>query len=109
MPDGGTGNKIGCGLAFASSTAIFVVFLAGNIRTHSAVDRFARNVAEKRVAGMVDRHLHGLCRRLHWAPGAPKRPPRIASLNKGALERRTYKGGAFPPGNIRRRRYPRGA
>jgi uncharacterized protein with FMN-binding domain len=66
MPDGSSGKKIGFGLFSASSTAIFAVFLAGNLRTQSAVDRFARQVAEKRVAGMVHRRVRSVEEGLHW-------------------------------------------
>ena len=40
-------NKLGGALAWAGSVAIFAVFLAGNFRTQSAVDRFARTVAHQ--------------------------------------------------------------
>ena len=73
MPEGGSGNKIGCGLAFASSCAIFAVFLAGNLRTRLAVNHFAREVAEKRVAGMVERRVRSVQEGLNWRPaGVPK-------------------------------------
>lgn len=96
MAEGGIGNKIGCGLATASSAAIFAVFLAGNLRTESAVDRFARNVAEKRVAGVVRRRVRSVQEGLNWTPGTPK-----ASAAPGTAEPKehwkdgTYKGWGF--------------
>ena len=102
MPEGGIGNKIGCGLACASSTAIFAVFLAGNLRTQSAVDRFARNVAEKRVAGMVDRRVRSVQEGLHWASGKPRASaPHSTAEPKEHWKDGTYKGWGFSRhGNI---------
>jgi len=91
MAEGGIGNKIGCGLAFASSTAIFAVFLTGNFRTQSAVARFARNVAEKRVAGMVDRRVRSVQEGLHWAPGSPK----ASALSSIAEPKERWKDGTY--------------
>jgi uncharacterized protein with FMN-binding domain len=91
MPEGASGNKIGCGLACASSVAIFAVFLAGNLRTQSAVDRFARTVAEKRVAGMVHRRVLSVQEGLHWAPDAPN-----ASTARSLAEpKEHWKDGAY--------------
>jgi uncharacterized protein with FMN-binding domain len=66
MPEGGSGKKLGCGLVSASSAAVFAVFLAGNLKTQSAVDQFARHVAEKRIAGMVHRRVRSVEEGLHW-------------------------------------------
>jgi uncharacterized protein with FMN-binding domain len=96
MAEGGIGNKIGSGLACASSAAIFAVFLAGNLRTESAVDHFARNVAEKRVAGVVRRRVRSVQEGLNWASGAPKAAaqPRTAEPHEHWKDG-TYKGWGF--------------
>ena len=103
MPEGGSGKKIGCGLVSASSAAIFAVFLAGNLRTQSAVDRFAHQVAEKRVAGMVHRRVRSVEEGLHWeSSGTPA--PAIApgtALPKENWKDGTYTGWGFSRlGNI---------
>jgi uncharacterized protein with FMN-binding domain len=96
MPEGGNGNKIGCGLAFGSSTAIFAVFLAGNLRTESAVDRFARDVAEQRVAHMASRRVRSVQEGLNWASGAPKASaPPSAAEPKEHWKDGTYTGWGF--------------
>jgi uncharacterized protein with FMN-binding domain len=104
MPEGGSGKKLGCGLVSASSAAVFAVFLAGNLRTQSEVRRFAREVAEKRVAGMVHRRVRSVEEGLHWqtsgatpaaTPGAELTAPR-EHWKDG-----TYTGWGFSPhGNI---------
>lgn len=60
MPEGNSGKKIGGGLITASSAAVFAAFLAGNLRTQSAADRFAREFAEQRTAGMVHRRIRSV-------------------------------------------------
>ena len=106
MTEGGSGNKIGCGLAAAGSAAVFAVFLAGNVRTQSAVRQFARDVAERRVAGMVHRRVHSVQEGLHWqnsdAPAAPS-PARSGAqaTPKERLKDGMYTGWGFSPhGNI---------
>jgi uncharacterized protein with FMN-binding domain len=108
MPEGGSGKKLGCGLVSASGAAVFAVFLAGNLRTQSAVDRFAHEVAERRVAGMVHRRVRSVDEGLHWnssdsagqiAPAPINRAP--AANPKQHWKDGTYKGWGFSRhGNI---------
>src|SRR5579883_1155356 len=107
MPEGGSGKKVGGGLLTASSAAVFAVFLAGNIRTQSAVDRFAHDVAERRVAGMVHRRVRSVDEGLHWDEKVGSAPPKL-SRNTGSVAQPkehwrdgTYKGWGFSRhGNI---------
>ena len=107
MPEGGSGKKLGCGLVSASSAAVFAVFLAGNLKTQSAVDRFARHVAEKRVAGMVHRRVRSVDEGLHWersVGGAGPVQPRVPGATATPKEHwkdGTYTGWGFSRhGNI---------
>jgi uncharacterized protein with FMN-binding domain len=103
MPEGASGKKIGCGLVSASSAAIFAVFLAGNLRTQSAVRHFAREVAERRVAGMVHRRVRSVEEGLHWESSgttAPRVTPGTA-VPKEHWRDGTFTGWGFSPhGNI---------
>src|SRR5579872_6553963 len=106
MPEGASGKKIGAGLASASSAAVFAVFLAGNLRTQSAVRQFAREVAEKRVAGMVHRRVRSVDEGLHWrnsdVPGTPSPTQSGAPATpKERWKDGMYSGWGFSPhGNI---------
>ncbi len=88
----------------ASSAAVFAIFLAGNLRTQSEVRRFAREVAEKRVAGMVHRRVRSVEEGLHWqssatAPGLRQDP--TPATPKEHWKDGTYTGWGFSPhGNI---------
>lgn len=102
MPDGGSGRKIGCGLASAGSAAVFAVFLAGNLRTQSAVRQFAREMAEKRVAGMVQRRVRSVEEGLHWQnSGVPVAPSPTGSVAPATPKEHwkdgTYTGWGFSP------------
>jgi uncharacterized protein with FMN-binding domain len=106
MPEGGSGNKIGCGLAAASSAAVFAVFLAGNVRTQSAVRQFAREVAERRVAGMVHRRVRSVQEGLHWQSSGVPASPSPARSGAPAAPKEHWKDGMYtgwgfsPHGNI---------
>src|SRR5579872_6898254 len=95
MPEGASGKKIGAGLASASSAAVFAVFLAGNLRTQSAVRHFAHDVAEKRVAGMVHRRVRSVEEGLHWqSSGVPAAPPPTRS-GAPATPKEHWKDGTY--------------
>src|SRR5215472_5037520 len=82
---------------------MFAVFLAGNLRTQSAVDRFARNVAERRIAGMLDRRVRSVQEGLNWHPSrAPTRSVRPNTVApKEHWKDGTYTGWGFSRhGNI---------
>ena len=105
MPEGISGKKIGFGLASASGAAVFAVFLAGNVRTQSAVRQFAHEVAERRVAGMVHRRVRSVEEGLHWqGSGVP--PPSPARSGEPATPKEHWKDGMYtgwgfsPHGNI---------
>ena len=106
MPEGGSGNKIGCGLAAASSAAVFAVFLAGNVRTQSAVRQFAREVAERRVAGMVHRRVRSVQEGLHWQSSGVPASPSPSLSGAPATPKEQWKDGMYtgwgfsPHGNI---------
>ena len=106
MPEGGSGNKIGCGLAAASSAAVFAVFLAGNVRTQSAVRQFAREVGERRVAGMVHRRVRSVQEGLHWESSGVPASPSPARSGAPATPKEHWKDGMYtgwgfsPHGNI---------
>jgi uncharacterized protein with FMN-binding domain len=107
MPEGSSGKKVGCGLISAGSAAVFAVFLAGNMRTQSEVRRYARDVAEKRVAGMVHRRVRSVEEGLHWqSSGAAAPPSRLPAGAAPATPKEHWKDGTYtgwgfsPHGNI---------
>ena len=55
----------------ACAAAIFAVYVAGYQRTRTAASQFAREVAERRVAGMGDRRVRSVQEGLRW--GAEER------------------------------------
>jgi uncharacterized protein with FMN-binding domain len=108
MPEG-TGKRIGSGLVWASATAVLAVYIAGYQRTRSAADRFAHQVAERRVAGVASRRVRSVEEGLRWhdSPAAPATPapslPADAAVSKPAVAWKdgTYTGWGFSPhGNI---------
>lgn len=52
MAEGNSGRRIAGSLVTASSAAVLAVYMAGYVRTRSAADHFARNVADRRVAAL---------------------------------------------------------
>lgn len=100
MAEGASGKKIGCGLISASSAAIFAVILAGNLRTRSAVQQYAREVAEKRVAGMVHRRVRSVDEGINWkSDGVPTVtvPPAAPAPPKEHWKDGIYTGWGFSP------------
>jgi len=56
MPQGGH-NRISGGLVTASGAAVLAVYLTGYIRTQNGANRFASQVAERRVAAVASRRV----------------------------------------------------
>jgi uncharacterized protein with FMN-binding domain len=53
MTQGGSNKKAANGLVSASCAAVLAVYVAGYVRTQSAANRFAAQIAERRVAAPV--------------------------------------------------------
>lgn len=90
----------------ACAAAIFTVYLSGYVRTRTAANRFAEEVAKHRVAGMARRRVRSVQEGLRWTrsqpapPGSPdaQSPP---AQPKEAWRDGTYTGWGFSPhGNI---------
>jgi uncharacterized protein with FMN-binding domain len=64
MP-GGSNRKIANSLVTASGAAVLAVYIAGYVRTESAANRFATQVAERRLADMAPRRVASVADGLH--------------------------------------------
>ena len=104
-------GKVSTGLLSASSAAVFAVYMAGYLRTESEADRFARQVAHRRVAGVAARRVHSVTEGLRWkSDGADQPADTSTDLNAGAAvpinawKDGTYTGWGFSRhGNIEAR------
>jgi uncharacterized protein with FMN-binding domain len=110
MAQGGSNRKISGSLVTASGAAVMAVYLAGYIRTETAAARFARQVAESRVAGVASRRVasvrDGLAAKTTAIPegvlSAPDHPGgETPAAIRHAWKDGTYTGWGFSPhGNI---------
>jgi len=57
MPQNPSTRKISSTLVTQSAAAVLAVYIAGYARTNGAADRFAHQVAERRVAGVASRRV----------------------------------------------------
>jgi uncharacterized protein with FMN-binding domain len=89
MADGGSG-RISTGLAMASGAAVMAVYVAGYLRTQSAADRFAKEVAHRRIASVAPRRVKSVSEGLHWKEEA------VAPSTAAPIERAPT---AVPPGH----------
>lgn len=64
-------KRVGGGLVSACAAGIFAVYLAGYQRTRTAASQFAREVAERRVAGMANRRVRSVQEGLRWTASEP--------------------------------------
>ena len=97
-------KRVGGGLVSACAAAIFAVYLTGYQRTRTAANQFAREVAERRVAGMAHRRVRSVQEGLRWttsgpAQVAPVHPEDSNTLPapKEAWRDGTYSGWGFSP------------
>ena len=97
-------KKVGGGLVSACAAAIFAVYLTGYERTRTAANHFAREVAERRVAGMAHRRVRSVEEGLRWtmselAQLAPVHPEGSSTLAapKEAWRDGTYSAWGFSP------------
>jgi uncharacterized protein with FMN-binding domain len=96
MADGGS-RRISTGLVTASSAAVMAVYMAGYLQTQTAADRFAREVAHRRIASVAPRRVKSVREGLNWnetaAPASTAAP--IESAPISAQPRRSWKDGVF--------------
>jgi uncharacterized protein with FMN-binding domain len=96
-------KRVGGGLVSACAAAVLAVYLTGYQRTESAARRFAREVAERRVAGMAHRRVRSVDEGIRWkseaSPAAPAAGP--AAAPKEVWRDGSYSAWGFSPhGNI---------
>ena len=97
-------KRVGGGLVSACAAAIFAVYLTGYGRTRTAANHFAREVAERRVAGMARRRVRSVEEGLRWTTSehaqlAPVHPEGSGTLSapKEAWRNGTYSAWGFSP------------
>lgn len=70
----------------ACAAAIFAVYLTGYERTRTAASQFAREVAERRVAGMARRRVQSVQEGLRWTRSEPAQAaPPVQAEGSGTL------------------------
>jgi len=107
MADGGS-RRISTGLAAASSAAVLAVYVSGYLQTQSAVDRFAKEVAGRRIASVAPRRVRSVNEGLNWNEGtaaastmAPIEGARISAQPGNSWKDGTFSGWGFSRhGNI---------
>jgi uncharacterized protein with FMN-binding domain len=105
----GSNTKVANGLVSASCAAVLAVYVAGYVRTEAAADRFASQVAERRVAPRIASPRDKYRSRTLYAPPAavplissnPKREavakPRLAATAKNQPPMPMSPAPASPP------------
>jgi len=78
-------KRVGGGLVSACAAAIFAVYLAGYERTRTAANQFAREVAERRVAGLADRRVRSVAEGLRWTTSEPAHLPPVDPKDSATL------------------------
>ena len=96
MTDGGS-RRISTGLVTASSAAVLAVYTAGYLRTQSAADRFAKEVAHRRIASVAPRRVKSVSDGLHWneAAVASSTAAPIESAPTAVKPEHSWKDGTF--------------
>jgi uncharacterized protein with FMN-binding domain len=88
----GSSRRISTGLATASGAAVLAVYMTGYLRTQSAAERFAKDVAHRRVASVAPRRVRSVTEGLHWKEAAVA--PSTAAPIEAALTH-SWKNGTF--------------
>ena len=81
----------------ACAAAIFAVYLTGYERTRTAANQFAREVAERRVAGMAHRRVQSVQEGLRWKPSEPAQLAPVHPQGSEALPapKETWRDGTY--------------
>ena len=90
-------KRVGGGLVSACAAAIFAVYLTGYERTRTAANHFAREVAERRVAGMAHRRVRSVEEGLRWTTSRPAQLAPAHPEGSGSLPapKEAWRDGAY--------------